>query len=262
MHVPLPFCITGKAAHVTFFASFGRGGAAMTVCVIAADRVSAQQPPVSADHPPAPSSLTEKASYVIGRNIIDDFKNQEIEIDLEQLIQGLRSAAAGKDSALSAEDTEATMSAFYKKIDQLQQAKLKATADKNMRASEVFLRKNALAEGVVQLDCGVQYRVLTEGSGDKPTLTDQVNLRYTGKKLDGTVFESTLDRQEPVRLAVGAIEVRGLVEAVLRMPAGSKWEVVVPPEMAYGVAGLPPGIGPNETLIFEVELISLEKKVP
>jgi FKBP-type peptidyl-prolyl cis-trans isomerase FklB len=213
-----------------------------------------------AQETPPPSSLTEKASYVIGRNLIEDFKSQEIAIDLEQLVAGIRSAAAGSASVLTAEDADAAMAAFYKRLEQRAQERLKSDADKNMRASEAFLKEHALVEGVVQLDNGVQYRILQPGSGAKPAMTDQINVHYTGKKLDGTVFESTRELEKPLQLTVGAIGVRGLMDSVLRMPAGSKWEIVVPPEMAYGVAGLPPGIGPNETLIFEFELISIEKR--
>ncbi len=205
-----------------------------------------------------PDATLKKASYLIGRNLIDDFRAQEVEIDVEQLIRGIRAAAQGEKSPLSADEARAALAEFNRIADERLQARMKLEADKNMRAGEAFLRENALRPGVIQLENGVQYQVLQAGSGPKPRLNDKVQLHFHGRNLAGQVFDSTRELKEPVALPVASISVSGLIDTVLRMPVGSKWEVAIPPAAAYGVEGLPPEIGPNETLIFEVELIGIE----
>ena len=207
---------------------------------------------------PEPGSTLKKASYLIGRNLIEDFRAQEVEIDVEQLIRGIRAAAQGEKSPLTPDEERAALAEFNQQADQRLQARMKLEADKNMRAGEAYLRENALRPGVVQLENGVQYSVMQTGTGAKPRLNDVVKLHFHGKNLTGKTFDSTRELKEPGALPVGAISVSGLIDAVLRMPVGSKWEVVVPPAAAYGVEGLPPAVGPNETLIFEIELIAIE----
>lgn len=206
-----------------------------------------------------PRSLEEKASYLLGRGIIDDFRAQQINVDLEQLILGIRAAAVGEANLLSDEDARSVMEVFGREVEKRQQAQLRQAADQNMRASSDFLRQHALQADVIQLESGVQYRVLAAGSGAKPTLADRVKLHLTGKTVSGTQFESTIESQQPLEIPVGGIAIRGLMETLLRMNTGSKWEIVVPPELGYGVSGAPPEIGPNEVLIFEIELISIQQ---
>lgn len=209
------------------------------------------------DEAKPPESLKEKASYILGRDIARDLNDRLIEFDLEQLVAGIRDSVSGKPSVLSAEDTDSVMKTFSRELEKRQDEKVREVADKNMRETQTFLKEHALKEGVKQLESGLQYSLLVEGDGEVPKIGDRVKVHFVGQTMAGKVFESTRTNNEPATVAIGGIGVRGVVEALLRMKVGSKWLVVVPPELAYGVAGLPPEIGPNETLVFEIELLEI-----
>jgi FKBP-type peptidyl-prolyl cis-trans isomerase len=132
-------------------------------------------------------------------------------------------------------------------------------ADKNMREGREFMKQHALKDGVKQLENGMQYSALETGDGPMPKITDRIKVHFVGTTLAGKEFESTRTNQQPAVIPVGGIGIRGIVEALLRMNVGSKWQVVIPPDLAYGVAGAPPDIEPNQTLIFEIELIEIVK---
>jgi FKBP-type peptidyl-prolyl cis-trans isomerase len=221
--------------------------------------LATMSPCLAQDEPGPPQSLNEKASYVFGRDIIKDFEQRLVEYDLEQLIAGIRAAAAGQPSLLSEEDIASVMAAYGKELEKRQQKRFEEVADKNLRDGAEYLRQNALKDGVKQLESGLQYQVITEGDGPIPKVTDRVKIHFIGKSIAGTVFESTAGSEEPPTIAVGGIGIRGLVEAVMRMKTGSKWTLFVPPELAYGVNGAPPDIEPNQTLIFELELLEIVK---
>lgn len=211
------------------------------------------------DDPKRPESLKEKASYILGRDVVKDFQERLVDFDLEQLIAGIRSAAAGQPSVLTDEDVDSVMKTFGRELEKRQQQHMQELADKNMRAGQAFMKENALKEGVKQLENGLQFEVLEPGEGDSPKVTDRVKVHFIGKSLDGKIFESTKEEKDPPTVAVGGIGVRGVLEALLRMEPGAKWRVVVPPELAYGVAGAMPEIGPNQTLIFEIEFFEVVK---
>lgn len=211
------------------------------------------------DQTKPPESLREKASYVMGRDLVRDFQDRLVDFDVEQLIAGIRDAAANTPSVLSEEDMSSVMTAFGKELELRQQEKIKELADKNMRAGQEFMKANALKDGVKQLENGLQYTVLEKGTGSQPQLEDRVKIHIVGKDLADKVFESTRTANEPAVVSVGGIGVRGIVEVLLRMPVGSKWMVVVPPDLAYGVPGAPPDIEPNQTLVFEIELLEIVK---
>jgi FKBP-type peptidyl-prolyl cis-trans isomerase len=204
-----------------------------------------------------PESLKEKASYLLGRDIAKDLSDRLIEYDLEQLVAGIRAAADGAESILSEEDAKSVRAAFGRELEKRHQEKMRAVADKNMREGLAYLKANALKDGVKQLENGLQYEILAEGEGDPPKITDRVKVHFVGSTVSGAVFERTTEAKEPPIVAVGAIEVRGLVDALMRMKPGAKWKVFVPPELAYGVDGAAPDIEPNQTLVFEVELIEV-----
>ena len=211
------------------------------------------------DEPRAPESLQEKASYLLGRDIIADFNGRLVEVDLEQLIAGIRAASAGKPSMLSAEDSASVMKVFSKDLEERQQRRMRELADKNMREGAAYLKEHALQDGVKQLESGLQYEVVAAGEGDPPKLTDRVKVHFVGKNLAGKVFESTVEQKDPAIVAVGGVGLRGIVDALLRMKPGAKWRIVVPPDLAYGVSGAPPDIEPNQTLVFEIELLEIVK---
>ncbi len=207
----------------------------------------------------SPESLNEKASYIMGRDIVKDLQERLVEFEIEQLIAGIRAAAAGKPSVLTEEDMNSVMDSFGRALEKRQQQQMQELADKNMRAGQAYVKKHALKDGVKQLENGLQYEVLATGEGPSPKITDRVKVHFIGKTLEGIVFETTAKEKDAITIAVGGIGVRGVLEAILRMQVGSKWRVVVPPDLAYGVAGAPPEIGPNQTLIFEVELLEIVK---
>lgn len=208
-----------------------------------------------------PESLTQKASFVIGYNVMKDFKTEGIQIDIEQLIRGLRLAAEGKQPDMTDEEIVSVMQAFQRKVVKEQQDRLVKIADENKRQGVAFLKANALKEGVKELESGVQYLELETGSSkesESPRITDSVRVHYKGMLPDGTVFDTSAGGP-PASFKVGIV-VKGFAEALMNMKVGDKWKVFIPGEQGYGVNGNPPaGIGPNQALVFELELVEIIK---
>ncbi len=221
--------------------------------------LSPWQNAIAQDETDPPESLVEKASYVMGRDVVKDLEDRMVDFDVEQFVAGIRAAAARKPSILSDEDIASVMATFGRELEKRQQQKFQELADKNMRDGAAFMKENSMKEGVKQLENGLQYEVLAAGDGPSPKITDRVKAHFVGKTVPGKIFETTTDEKEAPTLAVGAIGIRGVVEAILRMKPGSKWSLVIPPELAYGVEGAPPDIEPNQTLVFEVELLEIVK---
>ena len=222
----------------------------------AQESVPTPQAETQDDDAPKLATLKEKASYSIGFNIGSDISGEELGIDLEMLIRGIRDAAAGKQHPLSPEDVQAVMNAFQREVSAKQQAKFEEMAQKNKTEGEAFLRQNAEKEGVKVLENGLQYKVLKQGDGDSPQKDSTVLAHYRGRFPDGEVFDSSYDRGEPFKCNVGLV-IRGWTEALQRMKVGDTWELYVPSNLAYGTDGFPPAIGPNQVLIFEIELIDI-----
>jgi FKBP-type peptidyl-prolyl cis-trans isomerase len=202
----------------------------------------------------------DRVSYSIGANIGKSLKAQDLDIDLKVLASGLTDAFSGK-TVLTETEIRDTLETFRKEMMAKMEAKMAAQGEKNVKAGADFLADNAKKEGVKTTESGLQYKVIKSGDdkGKKPKATDTVKVHYKGTLIDGTVFDSSVDRGEPVTFPVNGV-IRGWVEALQLMKEGDKWQLVIPAKLAYGEQA-PPGskIGPNETLIFEVELISIEK---
>jgi FKBP-type peptidyl-prolyl cis-trans isomerase len=204
-----------------------------------------------------PTTQKEKVSYSIGVNIAKNFKMQGIEIDQALFIQGLKDALAGSKCIMSDQDMESTMMAFQQEMQGKAQAKQKVDGDKNMKQGETFLAANKKKEGVVTLSSGLQYKVIKAGTGPKPAATNTVKCHYRGTLIDGTEFDSSYKRGEPTEFPLNQV-IKGWTEGIQLMNTGSKFEFYIPSELAYGERGAGGTIGPNATLIFEVELVSFK----
>jgi FKBP-type peptidyl-prolyl cis-trans isomerase FklB len=204
----------------------------------------------------APKDQKDKVSYSIGYDIGSTFKKQNVEVNMDVLVTGLKDAMAGKE-AIKKEDREKILQDFQKEMQEKQAAASKAAAEKNATEGEKFLAENGKKEGVKTTASGLQYKVLKEGSGDSPKATDTVVTNYKGTLLDGTEFDSSYKRNEPASFPVNRV-IPGWTEALQLMKPGSKYQLFIPAKLAYGERGAGRDIGPNATLIFEVELLSIK----
>jgi len=192
-----------------------------------------------------------KISYALGMNLAQNLKASGIEtIEYAEFTKGLEAAFEGKETQMSADEANQTLQQFFGEL-QAKQAEVAIQAGKD------FLAENAKKEGVVTLESGLQYEIMTEGNGDKPAATDQVECHYHGTLIDGTVFDSSVQRGEPATFPVNGV-IQGWVEALQLMPVGSKWRLFIPSDLAYGERGAGQQIGPHTTLIFEVELLAIK----
>lgn len=204
-------------------------------------------------------SLQDKVSYGIGLRIGRDFKTQNVELNPDLLLKGIEDGLAGTEPLLNDEQIRETMVAFQQEMMTREKKRLEEATVKNAEAGKKYLEENAKKDGVVTLPSGLQYKILTEGTGKQPTASDIVKVHYRGTLVDGTEFDSSYSRNEPAEFPVGGV-IPGWTEALQLMKEGSKWQLVLPPTLAYGDRGAGPSIGPNATLVFEVEL--LEVKAP
>ena len=194
----------------------------------------------------------DKFSYSLGMDIANNILQANFDsLAIEQLTKGLADVLQKKETALSKEDAAQIIQMYMMKM----QAEKSA---KTIEAGKNFLAENAKRSGVITLPSGLQYEVITAGTGEKPTLTSQVTTHYTGTLINGTVFDSSVQRGEPATFPVNGV-ITGWTEALQLMPVGSKWKLFIPSDLAYGERGAGGAIGPNETLIFEIELISMSK---
>lgn len=205
----------------------------------------------------------DKVSYSIGLDIGNKLKKQLIEADPDWLARGIKDAMSEGKPLLTDEEIRTVMTAFEQEMQAKTAALMKEVGDKNMKESETFLAENKKKEGVVTLPSGLQYKVVTAGTGKKPKSTDTVTTNYRGTLIDGTEFDSSYKRGQPASFPVTGV-IAGWTEALQLMPVGSKWQLFVPANLAYGPRGAGQTIGPNATLIFEVELLSIQegKKAP
>jgi FKBP-type peptidyl-prolyl cis-trans isomerase FklB len=199
----------------------------------------------------------EKLSYVIGVQIGSDFKGQKMDVDPDLVAKGMKDAIAGNKLLLSDQEAKEVITTFQKEKAAADAEAKKGLAEKNKKEGTAFLAANAKKEGVKTLPSGLQYKVIKEGTGKTPKATDTVDTHYQGTLIDGREFDSSYKRGQPASFAVNGV-IKGWTEALQLMKAGSKWQLFVPPELAYGDRGAGPLIGPNATLIFEVELISVK----
>lgn len=201
----------------------------------------------------------DKVSYVIGNNIAKSLKNVKDEIDLEMVIHGIKDQFNGKPLQLNEEDAESIMREFSMKIKAKQEEQAKLLASQNLEKGKNFLETNSKAEGVVTTESGLQYLIIENGDGPKPVKTDMVKVHYTGTTIEGKEFDSSYKRGEPAVFPVTGV-IKGWTEALLLMNVGSKYKLFIPSELAYGERGAGPTIAPNAVLLFEVELLEIEKK--
>jgi FKBP-type peptidyl-prolyl cis-trans isomerase FklB len=201
----------------------------------------------------------DKVSYAIGMNIGTNLHRQSVYVDPKLLQQGLQDALSGGKTLLSEDEARATLTEFQTEVRKKQQEKMQQAGEANKKEGDAFLAANKSKEGVVALPSGLQYKILSAGTGPKPAASDSVVCNYRGTLIDGKEFDSSYKRGQPATFPVGGV-IKGWTEALQLMPVGSKWQLFVPSELAYGDRGTGADIGPNSTLIFEVELLSIQSK--
>jgi FKBP-type peptidyl-prolyl cis-trans isomerase FklB len=210
----------------------------------------------------APAPLTtqkDKFSYALGMNLGTSLHRQSVPVDPNILLRGLKDALAGGKTELTEDQAKAALTEVQNQIRQKQQAQMQEAGEMNKKEGDAFLAANKAKEGVVTLPSGLQYKILTAGTGPKPTSADSVVCNYRGTLINGTEFDSSYKRGQPATFPVSGV-IKGWTEALPLMPVGSKWQLFVPPDLAYGDRAPGPEIGPNSTLIFEVELLSIQNK--
>ncbi len=207
----------------------------------------------------APKTQKDRVSYVIGVDIGTNLKKHSIDVNPDLLFKGIKDGLSGDKLMMSDQEIKETIAAFQKEIQAKQEELSKKMGEKNKKEGEAFLAENKKKDGVVTLPSGLQYKILKKGSGKKPKLTDTVTTHYKGTLIDGTEFDSSYRRNQPVSFPVNGV-IAGWTEALQLMEEGAKWQLFIPPHLAYGERGAGPRIGPNATLIFEVELLSIQEK--
>ena len=211
----------------------------------------------AAQEAPALKTDKEKLSYAMGMDLGGQLKAQAVEIDPNLFAEGLKTVLAGGKTLMTEAEAKAAISQLQLARVAQQTAALQAAGAKNKTEGDAFLAANKAKDGVVTLASGLQYKVLTAGTGPKPTLEQTVVCQYRGTLIDGKEFDSSYKRGQPATFPVKGV-IKGWTEVLQLMPVGSKWQVVIPPALAYGVRGSGPDIGPNATLVFEIELVSIK----
>ena len=201
----------------------------------------------------------DKVSYAIGVNIGKSMRKDTVDVDPAIFSRGMKDALAGGKLLLTDDEMKTTLTKLQTELRARQEVAMQKAADINKKAGDDFLAQNKTKEGVVALPDGLQYKILKEGNGPKPAATDSVVCNYRGTLLDGTEFDSSYKRGQPATFPVNGV-IKGWTEAVQLMPVGSKWQLFIPADLAYGNRGAGADIGPNATLIFEVELLSIQNK--
>ena len=209
----------------------------------------------------APTSLTtdtDKLSYSIGADLGKNFKKQGIDISPAAMAKGLQDGMSGGQLLLTEEQMKEVLNKFQKDLMMKRSAEFNKKSEDNKAKGEAFLNQNKAKDGVVSLPSGLQYKIIQKGDGAKPTKDDTVTVEYTGQLIDGQVFDSTEKSGKPATFKVSQV-IPGWTEALQLMPSGSTWEVYVPSALAYGPRSVGGPIGPNETLIFKIHLVSVKK---
>ncbi len=201
----------------------------------------------------------QKVSYSIGMDIGKNLKQNEIDVEMDALARGIKDALAdsGSTPLLTQAQIEETMQKFQQEMMVKQNEKANVMSGKNKNEGEMFLVENAQKEGVVALPSGLQYKIIKAGNGPKPKLTDEVTTHYRGTLTDGTEFDSSYKRGQPTSFPVNGV-IAGWTEALQLMPVGSKWQLFIPSNLAYGERGAGGVIGPNATLVFDIELLAIK----
>ena len=203
-----------------------------------------------------PESLQQRASYALGFSAGQSLTQQGPEIDADQLVAGLRASLAGEEGLLTPEEIQSTMMEFQQARAAEEETRRTEEGAANSAAGDAFLADNAAKPGVIVLDSGLQYEILTEGQGPSPVPTDEITAHYEGRLIDGTVFDSSVANGVPMTIQLSRL-VPGFIEGVELMNVGAKYRLFIPGDLGYGPIGAGAMIGPNAALIFEVELLAI-----
>jgi FKBP-type peptidyl-prolyl cis-trans isomerase FklB len=204
----------------------------------------------------------EKTGYAVGLNIVSSYRRQEIDMDYDALIQGIKDARAGGPMLLNETEARAVTTRFQQQLLARQQEKLQQLAEVNKQQGEAFLAENKSKPGVVTLPSGLQYKIIKEGDGPIPQPEDSITVSFRGTFINGTEFDNSAKLGQPPTFPLNSPFIfPGWSEALKHMKSGAKWQLYVPANLAYGLAGRPPVIGPNTTLLLEVELLAVHPKV-
>jgi FKBP-type peptidyl-prolyl cis-trans isomerase FklB len=203
-------------------------------------------------------SKKDKESYAIGMDIGKKFKSQSMDIDPDVFVKGIKDVLSGNKPLLTDKEVDEVMTNFRQDMMAKQTARTKELGEKNKKEGDAFLAENKKKDGVVTLPSGLQYKIIQDGDGVKPKPSDTVTVNYRGTLIDGTEFDSSYKRGQPASFKVTGV-IAGWTEALQLMKAGSKWQLFIPSNLAYGERGAGRDITPNATLIFEVELISVQE---
>jgi FKBP-type peptidyl-prolyl cis-trans isomerase FklB len=226
---------------------------------------AAKRPATAAKSPTALTLKTqkEKFSYALGMNtgkrMSESLKKQSVPFDPAILARGMKDGLAGGKTLLTDDEAQAVLNEMRTELGKQQEAKMHVAGEGNKKEGDTFLAANKSKEGVVALPSGLQYKIVKEGTGPKPTASDSVVCNYKGTLINGTEFDSSYKRGEPATFPVSGV-IKGWTEALQLMPVGSKWQLFVPSDLAYAEHSPSPQIGPDSTLIFEVELLSIADK--
>jgi FKBP-type peptidyl-prolyl cis-trans isomerase FklB len=202
-------------------------------------------------------TLTQRLSYIVGENMAHQLKNDGLDLDTNAIALAINDVMSGKPSRLSDVEKRSTVEQVQKESQERQMAAHAEQSAKNKNEGAAYLAENAKKDGVITTDSGLQYQTLVTGNGTKPSKSDRVKVHYKGTLIDGTVFDSSYDRGEPIVFPVTGV-IAGWIEGLQLMNVGSKYELVIPSNLAYGANGSGPVIGPDATLVFEVELLGIE----
>jgi FKBP-type peptidyl-prolyl cis-trans isomerase FklB len=203
----------------------------------------------------------DKFSYALGMNMGMNLHRQSVEVDPDILLRGFKDGLAGNKTLLTEDEARTALLEVQTEMRKKMQEKMQAQGDANKKEGDAFLTANKGKEGVVTLPDGLQYKILKEGSGAKPTASDSVVCNYRGTLINGTEFDSSYKRGQPATFPVSGV-IKGWTEALQLMPVGSKWQLFIPSALAYGERAPGGEIGPNSTLIFDIELLSIQEKKP
>lgn len=203
------------------------------------------------------STSEQKASYTLGADLAKNFTEQGLKIDIQAFTLGLEDAIKNRPLKLTEEEMMSAINDVKKEMLEKQQADRKLIGDANIKEGQAFLANNAKKAGVITLPSGVQYKVITKGKGASPSEEDTLIAHYSGTLIDGTEFDSSYKRGTPLKFQMDNV-IKGWGEVMKRMNPGSKWEVYIPADMAYGAKGAGQAIGPHQTLIFTIELITFD----
>jgi FKBP-type peptidyl-prolyl cis-trans isomerase FklB len=220
---------------------------------------AASAPATKTQKPMTLDTQKDKLSYAIGMNFGASLRKQSVEVDPNVLVKGLKDSLAGSKTLLTDEESHTLITGLQADMRKKQEEKMAQAGDSNLKQGQEFLAANKSKDGVVTLPSGLQYKILQAGSGAKPTSSDSVVCNYRGTTIDGKEFDSSYKRGQPATFPVSGV-IKGWTEALQLMPVGSKWQLFIPGDLAYGARGAGPDIGPNATLVFEVELISIQGK--